>query len=507
MDLLSNLALGLQTAISPENLLYCFLGTLIGTLIGVLPGIGPVQTLAILLPATFALPPVSALIMLAGIYYGAQYGGSTTSILVNVPGEASSVVTCLDGYQMALKGRAGAALTISALGSFVAGCFATLLLAILAVPLSELAFKFGPAEYFSLMVFGLIGSIVFASGSVIKAVGMIVLGLLLGMVGTDITSGTQRFAFGIPELADGIGFVSLAMGLFGISEIIKSLERREKRDLLRSKISGFWLKKKDLKEAAPAVVRGTLTGSLLGILPGGGAILASFISYMLEKKVSRNPESFGKGNICGVASPESANNAAAQTAFVPLLTLGIPPNVVLAMMAGAMIIHGIQPGPRVISSNPTLFWGVIVSMWVGNLMLVILNLPLIGIWVRLLLVPYRVLYPAILLFCCIGLYSVNNNTFDIGLTALLGFLGYLFVKFECEPAPLILGFVLGPMMEENLRRGMLLSRGDPSVFFTRPLSLAFLLMALAMLIVVTVPAIRRRRKDAFGEAEEESPKK
>jgi TctA family transporter len=327
------------------------------------------------------------------------------------------------------------------------------------------------------------------------------------MVGTDITSGTQRFCFGIPELTDGIGFVSLAMGLFGISEIIKSLERREKRDILRSKISGFWLKKKDLKEAAPAVVRGTLTGSILGILPGGGAILASFISYMLEKKVSRNPESFGKGNICGIASPESANNAAAQTAFVPLLTLGIPPNVVLAMMAGAMIIHGIQPGPRVISNNPTLFWGVIVSMWIGNLMLVILNLPLIGIWVRLLLVPYRVLYPAILLFCCIGLYSVNNNTFDIGLTALLGLLGYLFVKFECEPAPLILGFVLGPMMEENLRRGMLLSRGDPSVFFTRPLSLVFLLMALGMLIVVTVPAIRRRRKDAFGEAAEELPGK
>ena len=506
MELLSNLALGFQTVISPQNLLYCFLGTLIGTLIGVLPGIGPVQTIAILLPATFALPPVTALIMLAGIYYGAQYGGSTTSILVNVPGEASSVVTCLDGYQMALKGRAGAALTISALASFVAGCFATFLLALLAVPLSELAFKFGPAEYFSLMVFGLIGSIVFASGSLIKAVGVIVLGLLLGVVGTDITSGSQRFSFGISELADGIGFVPLAMGLFGISEIIKSLEQREKKKML-SKISGFWMTKKELKASAPAIVRGTLTGSLLGILPGGGAILASFISYMLEKKISRDPESFGKGNIRGVASPESANNAAAQTSFVPLLTLGIPPNVVIAMMAGAMIIHGIQPGPRVIISNPELFWGVIVSMWVGNLMLLILNLPLIGIWVKLLSVPYRVLYPAILLFCCIGIYSVNNNTFDIGLTAFFGFLGYLFAKLECEPAPLILGFVLGPMMEENLRRAMLLSRGDPSVFFTRPLSLAFLLMAFAMLIIVAVPAIRRRRKDAFGEGGEELPKK
>jgi TctA family transporter len=506
MELLSNLALGFQTVISPQNLLYCFLGTLIGTLIGVLPGIGPVQTIAILLPTTFALPPVAALIMLAGIYYGAQYGGSTTSILVNVPGEASAVVTCLDGYQMALKGRAGAALTISALGSFVAGCFATFLLALLAVPLSELAFKFGPAEYFSLMVFGLIGSIVFASGSLIKAVGVIVLGLLLGVVGTDITSGSQRFSFGISELADGIGFVPLAMGLFGISEIIKSLEQREKKKIL-SKISGFWVTKKELKASAPAVVRGTLTGSLLGILPGGGTILASFISYMLEKKISRDPESFGKGNIRGVASPESANNAAAQTSFVPLLTLGIPPNVVIAMMAGAMIIHGIQPGPRVIISNPELFWGVIVSMWVGNLMLLILNLPLIGIWVKLLSVPYRVLYPAILLFCCIGIYSVNNNTFDIGLTAFFGLLGYLFAKLECEPAPLILGFVLGPMMEENLRRAMLLSRGDPSVFFTRPLSLAFLLMAFTMLIIVAVPAIRRRRKDAFGQEGEEWPKK
>ncbi len=499
MDLIANLALGFQTILCPQNLLYCFLGVLIGTLIGVLPGIGPVQTIAILLPATFALPPVSALIMLAGIYYGAQYGGSTTSVLVNVPGEASSVVTCLDGYQMALQGRAGAALTVSALGSFVSGCFATLLLAVLAIPLSELAFKFGPAEYFSLMVFGLIGSTVFASGSLLKAVGMILFGLILGGVGTDVTSGIQRFSFGIPELADGIGFVPLAMGLFGISEIIKSLERKEKREIIKGKLSGFWLKRKDLKEAAPAVVRGTFIGSFLGILPGGGAILSSFMSYMVEKKVSRNPETFGKGNICGVASPESANNAGAQTSFIPLLTLGIPSNVIMAMMAGAMMIHGIQPGPRVINANPDLFWGVIASMWVGNLMLVILNLPLIGIWVKLLTVPYRVLYPAILLFCCIGIYSVNNNVFDIWLTAILGFLGYLFVKLECEPAPLILGFVLGPLMEENLRRGMLISRGDPSIFFTRPLSLAFLVMAFVLLVVIAVPAIRKKREEAFRE--------
>jgi len=499
MELLANLALGFETAVSPMNLLYCLVGALIGTLIGVLPGIGPVQTIAILLPTTFALPPVSALIMLAGIYYGAQYGGSTTSILVNVPGEASSVVTCLDGYQMARQGRGGAALTIAALGSFVAGCFATVVLALLAVPLAEVAFKFGPAEYFSLMVFGLIGSVVLASGSMIKAVGMIVLGLLLGMIGTDVTSGAHRFTFGVPELADGVGFVSLAMGLFGISDIINSLEKREKRDILKSKLTGFWLSWQDIKASAPAVVRGTLLGSLLGILPGGGAIIASFTAYMVEKKSSRHPESFGKGNICGVAGPESANNAAAQTSFVPLLTLGIPPNVVLAMMAGAMMIHGIQPGPRVITSNPALFWGVIVSMWVGNLILVLLNLPLVGIWVRLLSVPYRLLYPAILVFCCIGLYSVNNNTFDIGLTALCGLLGYVLHKLECEPAPLILGFVLGPMMEENLRRGMLFSRGDPSVFFTRPLSLVFLILSVVMLIAVALPGIKRSRQKAFQE--------
>ena len=499
MELLSNLALGFHTAASPMNLLYCLLGALIGTLIGVLPGIGPVQTIAILLPTTFALPPVSALIMLAGIYYGAQYGGSTTSILVNVPGEASSVVTCLDGHQMARQGRAGAALTIAAVGSFVAGCFATLVLAVLAVPLAELAFKFGPAEYFSLMVFGLIGSVVLASASMVKAVGMIVLGLLLGMVGTDVTSGAHRFTFGILELSDGIGFVSLAMGLFGICDIITSLEKREKRDILRTKLTGLWLKIADIKLALPAVLRGTLCGSLLGILPGGGAIISSFTAYMIEKKSARDPSGFGKGDIRGVAGPESANNAAAQTSFVPLLTLGIPPNVVLAMMAGAMMIHGIQPGPRVITSNPALFWGVIVSMWLGNLILVLLNLPLVGIWVRLLSVPYRLLFPAILLFCCIGLYSVNNNTFDIGLTALCGLLGYVFHKLECEPAPLILGFVLGPMMEENLRRCMLLSRGDPSVFFTRPLSLAFLLLAAALLIAMALPNLRRGRDQALKE--------
>lgn len=486
---------------SPENLFYCFLGAVIGTLIGVLPGIGPVQTLAILLPTTFALPPVSALIMLAGIYYGAQYGGSTTSILVNLPGEASSVVTCLDGYQMARQGRAGAALAVAAWGSFVAGCFSTLVLAILAAPLAGLAVSFGPAEYFSLMVFGLVGSVVLASGSVLKAVGMILLGLLLGMVGTDVTSGIQRFSFHLPELADGIGFVPLAMGLFGISQILSSLEKEEKREILKQKLAGFWLSRQDIRDSLPAIFRGTICGSLMGILPGGGAILGSFTAYMLEKKSSKEPESFGKGNIRGVAAPESANNAAAQTSFVPLLTLGIPSNVVLAMMAGAMMIHGIQPGPRVISSNPSLFWGVIASMWVGNLMLLVLNLPLIGIWVRVLSVPYRFLYPAILLFCCVGIYAVNNNTFDVGLTALLGLLGYVFLRLDCEPAPLILGFVLGPMMEENLRRAMLISRGDPLVLITRPMSLAFLLLAVGLLVVMALPAIRKGRDKAFKEEE------
>jgi TctA family transporter len=501
LELFANLALGFQTVTSPENLFYCLLGAVIGTLIGVLPGIGPVQTLAILLPTTFALPPVSALIMLAGIYYGAQYGGSTTSILVNLPGEASSVVTCLDGYQMARQGRAGAALAVAAWGSFVAGCFSTLVLAILAAPLAGLAVSFGPAEYFSLMVFGLVGSVVLASGSVLKAVGMILLGLLLGMVGTDVTSGIQRFSFHLPELADGIGFVPLAMGLFGISQILSSLEKEEKREILKQKLAGFWLTRQDIRDSLPAIFRGTICGSLMGILPGGGAILGSFTAYMLEKKSSKEPESFGKGNIRGVAAPESANNAAAQTSFVPLLTLGIPSNVVLAMMAGAMMIHGIQPGPRVISSNPSLFWGVIASMWVGNLMLLVLNLPLIGIWVRVLSVPYRFLYPAILLFCCVGIYAVNNNTFDVGLTALLGLLGYVFLRLDCEPAPLILGFVLGPMMEENLRRAMLISRGDPLVLITRPMSLAFLLLAVGLLVVMALPAIRKGRDKAFKEEE------
>ena len=499
MELLADLQLGFGVALTLQNILYCFIGVLLGTLIGVLPGIGPVATIAMLLPATFTLPPVSALIMLAGIYYGAQYGGSTTAILVNIPGESSSVVTCLDGYAMARQGRAGPALAIAALGSFFAGTVSTLMLAMFAPPLAEIAFQFGPAEYFSLMVLGLIAAIVLARGSLIKAIAMIILGLLLGSVGADTNTGLFRFTFGLPQLADGIGFVVVAMGLFGFSEIIANLERRADREVVMAQIKSLMPTREDFAASWKAVLRGTGIGALLGILPGGGAVLGSFAAYTLEKKIAKDPSRFGNGAIEGVAAPESANNAGAQTSFIPLLTLGIPSNAVMALMVGAMTIHGITPGPQVMTERPELFWGMIASMWIGNLMLVILNLPLIGIWVRLLSVPYRILYPAILLFCCIGVYSLNNSAVDVGLALFFGLLGYLFIKLDCEPAPLLLGFVLGPMMEDNLRRAMLLSRGNPAVFFTRPLSLALLLVALALLIVVVLPAVRKKRDEAFQE--------
>jgi putative tricarboxylic transport membrane protein len=500
MDLLHNLGIGFGVAFTATNLLYAFFGCVLGTLIGVLPGIGPVATIAMLLPSTYALDATPALIMLAGIYYGAQYGGSTTAILINVPGESSSVVTAIDGYQMARQGRAGAALSASALGSFFAGCVGTVIIAAFAPPLTELAFKFGPAEYFSLMVLGLIGAVVLAHGSLVKAIAMIVLGLLLGIVGTDVNSGVARFDFGIPELSDGIGVVVVAMGLFGFSEIILNLESTEKRELITTKLRGMWPTKAQFKLAAPAVLRGTALGSVLGVLPGGGAMLSSFASYSIEKKLAKDPSQFGKGAIQGVAGPESANNAGAQTSFIPLLTLGIPENAVMAMMVGAMMIHNIQPGPQVMTSNPSLFWGLVASMWVGNLMLVVLNLPLIGIWIKLLTVPYRMLYPAILLFCAIGVYTVNNTSFDVMQTAFFGFLGVLFAKLECEPAPLLLGFVLGPMMEENLRRALLLSRGDPTVFATRPISAGLLAAAILLVLVIALPNIRRQREEAFQEA-------
>ena len=498
MEVFSHLAVGFQTAGTLENLMYCFIGVFLGTAIGVLPGIGPLATIAMLLPITYQLSdPTTALIMLAGIYYGSQYGGSTTAILVNLPGESASVVTVLDGYQMARKGRAGPALAIAAIASFFAGTVATVLLAAFAPPLAEVAFKFGPAEYFSLMVLGLVAAVVLANGSVVKALAMVVLGLLLGMIGTDVNSGVARFSFDIPELTDGVEFAVVAMGMFGFAEIILNLEQKEDRGILAGKITGLFPNMKDLKQAFMPMVRGTALGSFLGILPGGGATLSAFSSYALEKKVSKHPELFGTGTIEGVAGPEAANNAGSQMSFVPMLTLGLPTNAVMALMIAAMMIHNIQPGPQVMSSNPTLFWGLICSMWIGNVMLVILNLPLIGIWIKLLTIPYRLLYPAILLFCCIGAYSVNNNVFDVLMTIPFAILGYAFKKLDCEPAPLLLGFVLGKLMEEYLRRALTISRGDATVFFTRPLSLVLLILAAILLVLVFSPKIARKREEAF----------
>ncbi|UYO41880.1 tripartite tricarboxylate transporter permease [Rhodopseudomonas palustris] len=499
MELFSQLGHGFEAALTLSNLGYCLLGVTLGTLVGVLPGLGPVATIAMLLPATYGQPPLSALIMLAGIYYGAQYGGSTSAILVNLPGESSSVVTCLDGHAMARKGRAGAALGIAALGSFFAGTVATLLIAALAEPLSNLALKFGPAEYFSLMVLGLVAAVVLANGSLTKAVAMTVLGLLLGLIGTDVNSGTERYSFGIPELSDGFGFVVVSMGLFGIAEIIHNLEKGIERNVFATSVGGIWPTRADFKAAWNPVLRGTFLGSLLGVLPGGGAILSSFAAYTIEKKLAKDPSRFGQGAIEGVAAPESANNAGAQTSFIPLLTLGIPPNAVMALMVGAMMIHGIVPGPQVMTEKPELFWGLIASMWIGNLLLVLLNMPLIGIWIRLLRVPYHVLYPAILVFCCIGIYSVNQSTIEVAFAVGFGLLGWMFIKLHCEPAPLLLGFVLGPLMEENLRRALLLAHGDPTVFVTRGLSLALLLIALALIVILVLPSVRKTREVAFHE--------
>jgi putative tricarboxylic transport membrane protein len=499
MDLFNNLILGFVTAGAPWNLFFCLIGVILGTLIGVLPGIGATATIAMLLPITFQLEPVSSLIMLAGIYYGAQYGGSTTAILINLPGESSSAVTAIDGYQMARKGRAGAALAIAAIGSFFAGSVSTVLVAVFAPPLTAIALKFGSAEYFSLMIVGLVSSIALAHGSVIKALGMVVLGLLLGLVGTDIYTGTPRFNLGILELSDGLNFVAVAVGVFGIAEILRNLENEHDRDVMIKKVTNLWPTKEDWKEMTAPILRGTALGSALGILPGGGAILASFASYTVEKRMSKTPAEFGKGAIAGVAGPESANNAGAQTSFIPMLTLGIPANPVMALMIGAMIIQGIVPGPNVATEQPALFWGIIASMWIGNLMLILLNLPLIGLWVKLLTIPYYMLFPAIIAFCSIGVYSVNSNVFDLYAVAFFGLIGYVLVKLRCEPAPLLLGFVLGPLLEEHLRRAMIMSRGDPSTFVTRPISLTLLLLAAAVLVVVLLPSIRKKRDEVFVE--------
>jgi putative tricarboxylic transport membrane protein len=499
VDVFSNIALGFSVALTLQNIAYCFIGVLLGTIVGVLPGIGPVTTVAMLLPISFTLQPVPAMIMLAGIYYGAQYGGSTTAILVNIPGEASSVVTTIDGHQMARRGRAGPALGIAAIGSFFAGCVATLLISVAAPWLASVALQFGPAEYFSLMVCGLIAAVVLARGSVVKAIAMVVLGLLLGLAGTDVNSGIRRFTFGFQGLADGIEFVALSMAIYGIAEVAYNLEQKQEKVVVTGTVGRVWPAWADIRHSIPAILRGTSLGSVLGILPGGGALLAAFGAYALEKKVARPPRAFGEGDIRGVAAPESANNAGAQTSFIPMLTLGIPSNPTMAMMIGALMIHGISPGPRVMTDRPDLFWGVIASMWIGNLMLVILNLPLVGIWVRLLRIPYRLLFPAVIGFCCIGTFAINTNPFDVFVLAFFSIFGYLCLKLDCEPAPLILGFVLGPLMEEHLRRALLISRGDPTVLVSEPISLAFLLISVLLLAVVAAPAVRAKREQALQE--------
>lgn len=499
MDMFSNLALGFGIALTIKNIGLCFLGCLIGTLIGVLPGVGPIATIAMLLPITFGLDPVGALIMLAGIYYGAQYGGSTTAILVNIPGEATAVVTVLDGHEMAKQGRAGVALGIAAIGSFIAGSFATVVIAALGAPLTKLALLFGPAEYFSLMVMGLCFAMVLARGSILKAFAMILLGLLLSTVGQDLETGQERLTFGFAPIADGLDFAVLAMGIFGFAEVLRNLDNPETRDVVRQKIGRLLPSLAEFRQSLPSIMRGTVIGGTLGILPGNGAVLGPFASYSLEKKIAKEPSRFGRGAIEGVAGPESANNAGAQTAFIPLLTLGIPPNAVMALMVGAMTIHGIIPGPQVMTKNPDLFWGMIASMWIGNLMLLIINLPMIGMWVKLLKVPYRLLYPAILMFCCIGIYSVNNQPVDVMLTALFGLFGYMLIKFGFEPAPMLLGFVLGKLMEEKLRQALIISRGSFMTFIERPLSAGLLVVAVLILIVAISPTITKKRDEVFTE--------
>jgi putative tricarboxylic transport membrane protein len=499
MGLLDNLVLGFSVAISPVNLLLCLTGALLGTLIGVLPGIGPLTTIALLLPATFGLSPVGSLIMLAGIYYGAQYGGSTTAILAKMPGESSSIITCLDGYQMAQKGRAGAALSIAAIGSFFAGTVATFLVAVASVPLSAAALQFGAAEYFALMLLGLIGSVVLAQGSLLKAIAMVMLGLFFGLVGTDLESSVQRYTFDFPALSDGIGFIAVGMGLFGIAELICNLERGAGQAQQTGVVGTLRPTRQEVRQAIPSALRGTLLGSVLGILPGGGATLASFAAYALEKKLSATPGKFGTGMVEGVAGPESANNAAAQTSFIPMLTLGVPANAVMALMVAAMMLQGLTPGPQIVTKQPELFWGLIASMWIGNAMLLVINLPLIGLWVKLLDVPYRLLFPIIIVVSCIGVYGTQNSTFEVWLTLMFGFIGYLLFKLGCEPAPLLLGFVLGPMMEQNLRRALVLSRGDPMTFVQRPVSAALLALAFLLLLLVVLPSFRRTREEAFKE--------
>jgi len=493
VDLFNFLLMGFAVAFEPLNLFYCFIGVLIGTLVGVLPGMGPVAAMSLLLPATFHTTPVASIIMLAGIYYGAMYGGSTTSILVNIPGEAASVMTCLDGYQMARQGRAGRALGISAFGSFIAGSIGIIGLVLIAPPLVEFALKFGPPEYFSLMVLGLTILTFLTSASMIRALMMAAFGLIVGTMGLDNISGLARFTFHIPELLDGVGLVPVVMGLFGISEVLLNIEMKTKREVFTTKVKGLLPTLQDWAKSIGSIIRGTVLGFFLGILPGGGAVIASFVSYAIEKRVSKHPEEFGKGAIQGVAAPEAANNSAAQGAFIPLLTLGIPSNVVMAMLLGALIIHGVTPGPLLLSQHPQLFWGVIASMYVGNIMLLFLNLPLIGLWVQLLKVPYSILFPLIILFCLLGSYSINNSTMDVAIMLAFGVIGYLMKKISLEPAPMVLAFVLGPMMETALRQSLIKSKGSFSIFFTRPISAVCLIIAIALMVIPLLPWFRRPR--------------
>jgi len=491
VHVMHNMLFGFQVALQPVNLLYCLMGTLIGTMVGVLPGLGPAAAIALLLPTTFQASPVSATIMLAGIYYGAMYGGSTTSILVNIPGEAASVVTCLDGYQMALKGRAGPALGIAAFGSFIAGTFGVVALSVTGPILSGVALKFGPPEYFSMMIVGITVLTYLSSGSMVKALLMAATGLILGGVGVDTISGKYRFTYGIEVLTDGLGLVPVVMGLFGIAEVLENLEKEIKRDILSAHIDHLLPNLQDWKDSSGPIARGTILGFFLGLVPGGGAIIASFASYAMEKKLAKHPEEFGHGAIQGVAGPESANNSAASGNFIPLLTLGIPCNAVMAILLGALMIHGLQPGPLLMTRAPDLFWGTIVSMYIGNVMLLVLNLPLIGLWVKVLKIPYYLLYPLILLFCLIGSYSLNNNAAEVVIMLIFGVVGYLMRKFRYDGAPLILALVLGPMLEEAFRQSLMLSKGDFSIFVSRPLSLAFLITAVLLLVI---PVVTQRKK-------------
>jgi putative tricarboxylic transport membrane protein len=503
MDFFANFIVGFTVALQPINLMFCFLGVFIGTLIGVLPGIGPVGTMAILLPVTYGIPPTTAIIMLAGIYYGAQYGGSTTSILVNIPGEAASVITCLDGYQMALKGRAGPALGIAAFGSFIAGTLGVIGLQLLAPPLVSVALRFGPPEYFSLMLLGFVILTYLAQKSMIKALMTAGVGVVLGTIGLDTMTGMPRFTFNIPELLDGVGLAPLAMGLFGISEILLNVEKKIKQELLTTKVRGIFPTLDEWRRSIWAILRGTGTGFFLGILPGGGAVLGSFVSYALEKRISRHPEEFGKGAIEGVAAPEAANNSAAQGAFIPLLTLGIPANVVMAILLGALMIHNITPGPMLVKEHPQLFWGVISSMYLGNVMLIILNLPLIGLWVQLLRVPYSLLFPLILFICLIGAYVINNSAVDVAMMFIFGVLGYFMRKFDYEPAPMVLAYVLTPLLENAMRQSLILSDGSFGIFMRRPISAGCLIVAAALLLSSLLPMIRKKRETLVAEAEKD----